>query len=141
MFLFLCCHLFHDLISERSARINSLRNQSQKTVWIRCNLSSLTIDETCFGQLEAADVAEVEVIEPAKGLERAHLDLLILLTVQSLVEGSADYVNSLLQFCALIWSGKIEYSKKFSNAMTTLNYFIWNDVCFELALQKVKIKL
>ena len=80
----------------------SLRDQSQKTVRIWCKLSSLTLLVTCFGQLEAADVAEVEVIEPAKGLERAHLDLLILLTVQSLVEGSADYVNSLLQFCALI---------------------------------------
>ena len=80
----------------------SLRDQSQKTVRIWCKLSRLTLQVTCFGQLEAADVAEVEVIEPAKGLERAHLDLLILLTVQSLVEGSADYVNSLLQFCALI---------------------------------------
>ena len=80
----------------------SLRDQRQKTVRIWCKLSSLTLHVTCFGQLEAADVAEVEVIEPAKGLERAHLDLLILLTVQSLVEGSADYVNSLLQFCALI---------------------------------------
>ena len=80
----------------------SLRDQSQKTVRIWCKLSRLTLLVTCFGQLEAADVAEVEVIEPAKGLERAHLDLLILLTVQSLVEGSADYVNSLLQFCALI---------------------------------------
>ena len=71
----------------------SLRDQSQKTVRIWCKLSSLTLLVTCFGQLEAADVAEVEVIEPAKGLERAHLDLLILLTVQGLVEGSADYVN------------------------------------------------